>query len=399
MGKNWKDEAKGRMKQLAQGKTFKLKEGVNQLRLLPNRDAVLEYIKLKKKNGKASWKAVCEKHAPFIEFVACRDVGPDKKFIRSGKEPGGGGKCWIVDKLIPSLEQSKSKDDRSKAKAMAPQEQFIVQVAARDSDGEWSGPYFFYVPNPLRPGLLQKIVSPTRQYDNPVKGYVVTITRTGTGKFDTKYSAVEPDDEPTPTPGSILKKVKPFSEVCPAYNEKDQKDAWGDELPDASDGEDEDGFQSEDDDDLDTVEETPKRKRKRKRKTKPAPEPELEDDDDDDDDDDAEEETPEPKRKRKRKTKAKPKPEPEPEEDDEEEPPKRKRKTKAKPKPEPEPEEDDDDFDGDLDEDDDAEDDNQADSTEDDDDEDDEDDDEDSTEDDDDEDDDDGSFDDDDVPF
>ncbi len=368
MGKNWKDEAKGRMKQLAQGKTFKLKEGPNQLRLLPNRDAVLEYIKLKKKHGKASWKAVCEKHAPFIEFVACRDVGSDKKFIRSGKEPGGGGKCWIVDKLIPRLEQSKSKDDRSKAKAMAPQEQFIVQVAARDSDGEWSGPYFFYVPNPLRPGMLQKIVSPSRQYDNPVKGYVVTITRTGTGKFDTKYSAVEPDDEPTLTPGSILKKVKPFSEVCPEYNEKDQRDAWGDDMPDASDGDDEDGFQSEDDDDFDAVEETTKPKRK----PKPKPEPE-------DDDDDGEEEPP------KRKTKPKPK-----------------RKPKRKPKPKPEPEqEDDDDFDGDLD--DDAE---EADNSDDDDDMEDDaeeadsdDDTEDNAEEADDSDDTDGSFDDDDVPF
>lgn len=271
---SWQEEAHRRAKAMKAGNKFKLTEGDNTFRVLPNLRAVLAYNKMEKKN----WTKACSAFPPFVEFLAHREVGPDKKFIRSGKDMYGRGKCWITDLLLPRLERSPSASDRAAAKAMQPQEQYVIQVAWLDKDNEWLGPGFFYVPGPLRPDIMALLGNlDGRLYDHPKKSKNITINRTGTGMRDTKYGPLLLDEDPSVVPHEIVCKVKSFTEVAPEYSESTQKDAWGDDLPDVDGPEDE----------------APPRRRKNTLKPKPAPEEEddYEDEDEgvaDDEDDDTE---------------------------------------------------------------------------------------------------------------
>ncbi len=259
---SWQEEAHRRAKAMKAGNKFKLTEGQNTFRVLPNLRAVLAYNKMEKKN----WTKACSAFPPFVEFMAHREVGPDKKFIRSGKDMYGRGKCWITDLLIPRLERSPSASDRAAAKAMQPQEQYVIQVAWLDKDNEWLGPGFFYVPSPLRPHIATLLGNlDGRLYDHPKKSKNITINRTGMGMRDTKYGTIMLDEDSSVVPHEIVCKVKSFTEVAPEYSEATHKEAWGDDLPDVDEPEDE----------------APPRRRKKK--SRPQPEPEEEDDYEDDD--------------------------------------------------------------------------------------------------------------------
>lgn len=274
---SWQENARKRAKAMQTGSKFKLTEGQNTFRILPNRSAVLRFKKEK------NWKKACAAYPPFIEFVSHRDVGPDKKFIRSGKDVDGLGKCWITDVLIPRLERSRSGSDKAAAKAMRPQEQFIIQVAWIDSEGEWQGPGFFYVPSPLRPHIMDLLGNLAgRQYDHPKKSKNITINRKGTGMRDTKYGMLVLDEEGSKVPLDIVRKVKAFSEVASEYSEAAQKEAWGDDLPDIDDDDNDPDTAS----DLDDNEDEPKKDKKKDKKNK-KPKPESEDDDDGDTNDDS----------------------------------------------------------------------------------------------------------------
>ncbi len=317
----WQEKAHRRANAMKTGSRFKLVEGDNTFRILPNRSAVLEFKTVK------NWRKACAGFPPFIEFLAHRDVGPDKKFIRSGRDVDGDGECWITGVLIPRLEQSSSKSDKSIAKAMAPQEQYIVQVAWLDREGNWQGPGFFYVPGPLRPAIMELLGNlKGRQYDHPKKGKNMTINRTGTGMRDTKYGTLILDEDASEVPIEIIRKVKAFSEVAPEYSETTQQEAWGDDLPDVDEDVENDGDTGYDEEEEEVL--LPKRKRK-KRKPEPEPEEEEEDeeeteqedeeiepeDDDDDDgmddlgddedDEEEEEEEPPPLKRKSRKKAAK----------------------------------------------------------------------------------------------
>ena len=258
---SWQEEAHRRAKSMKAGNKFKLTEGQNTFRVLPNLRAVLAYKKMEKKN----WTKACSAFPPFVEFLAYREVGPDKKFIKSGRDVYGQGKCWISDVLLPRLEQSRSSSDRAAAKAMQPQEQYVIQVAWLDNDNEWQGPGFFYVPAPLRPHIMSLLGNlDGRLYDHPKKSKNITINRTGTGMRDTKYGTIMLDEDPSVVPHELVFKVESFTKVAPEYSEIIQKEAWGDDLPDVDEPEDE----------------APPRRRKKT--AKPQPVSEEEDDEDED---------------------------------------------------------------------------------------------------------------------
>ena len=95
---SWKTEAQERVKEQKAGASFKLAEGDNLFRILPNPKG--------------------PRFSPFIEFRIHRDVGPDKRFVACGKDIRGEGKCWLCDKKIPELQSSESSKKRLMAENM-----------------------------------------------------------------------------------------------------------------------------------------------------------------------------------------------------------------------------------------------------------------------------------------
>lgn len=275
MAKDWREDGKRRLKEKQAKGRFKLAEGDNCIRILPNKKDSSE-----------------QKFPPFIEYKVHNDVGPDKKFVRCGKNfRTGEGDCWICDTLTPKLAGSKDKGKRIMAEAMVPRDSFAVQVAVVDGDsGKFSGPYAWYPSaggrRALSTKLLAVISSTKRDYVDAVKGYNLNIDRTGTGKNDTVYGAIIPDEEASKVPSSILAASKPFKELIPQYSEETQKSAWYGK----------------------SEEEEPEEEEEDTRRKKPADEDEEEVDEDAAPDPDAEEEeaeseededAPKPKKKKK----------------------------------------------------------------------------------------------------
>jgi hypothetical protein len=217
---SWKDDARERVKEKKQGATYKLTEGLNCFRILPNKKGLDK--------------------PPYLEIFIHRDVGPDKGWCRCGKNIDGTGKCWICDSRIPSLMKSGSPQKRQRAEALARREQFIVQVSAYDPETKkFSSPKPFWPSTGGRQSLsvkiLAKLASDRRSYDDPVKGYNMNVTRTGTGFKDTRYEMELPDDEPTKVPSWVLEASKPLEELVEEYSEKRQKTLYyGQEEPPSS---------------------------------------------------------------------------------------------------------------------------------------------------------------------
>lgn len=319
---DWRQEAQERYKEKQQQGRFKLVEGENTIRILPR-------IGSKKSQ------------APFFEYLVHRDVGPNKRFVRCGKNLHGDGECWLCDKKIPDLESSGKSSKRQLAASLQAKEQFVVQVASVDPDsGKMTGPFLWAVSTggarSLSARLLGVLKTPKRDYVDPVKGYNMTIERTGTGMRDTIYGQIITDEEPSEVPEKLLAKAKPFSSYVPAYSEEQQKAAYfgRDEKAEAADDEEE-----ERDAEVETEEDEEEEGR-------PAPadedeeegaEPDEESEEDEDtpkkkkrpvDEDEEEEETPKSKKK-KVEVDEDEGAEPEPDEDDEDEAPKAKKKKKA----------------------------------------------------------------------
>lgn len=271
--------------------------------------------------------------AVFMEYGVHREVGKDKKTLRCGKDPvTGEGKCWLCDKKIPELEEA---GKTSRASALVPQSVTIMQVAKVTGEGKkarFDGPYGFNPSKKVGDLLIGKIIgSKKRDYVDPENGYNITISREGTGKLDTKYGPIEPDNDPTAVPETIIAKLKPFSEVkeIPAYNEEAMKAAYSGK--DYKEPEDDDADEGEDEDD------EPKPAKKAK---KPAADDDDDDtasgDDDDDDavpDDDDDDTPPPPKKKKKVVEEDDDEADAEPEADEEDEPPAKKKKLPPPPPP------------------------------------------------------------------
>lgn len=240
----WREDARKEVKKIQAGGKYKLKEGENTFRILPNRNGL--------------------DHPPYLMIMQHGNVGPDERMVNCGKDTDGNGSCWLCDVVIPKLAKSSKKSLRDKAEKMRAKRQMIVQVATVDG-GEWDGPFLWYVSTGGAKSLstmLQAKLSSTRIYfDHPVKGRNLTITRTGTGMRDTRYGSPDADESRSIVPKVILKKLKRFEEIIPEYDPAVQQAMYkGEELP---------RRKSEDADE----DEQPKRRRASGRK-KPKPEPE-----------------------------------------------------------------------------------------------------------------------------
>jgi len=104
----WKDEARTRVKTKQSGGKFKLAEGENILRILPNKQG--------------------DEFPPYAEFRAHREVGPDKRMIRCGISVMGKGKCWLCNKLA-EMQNSGNRAKIAAASSMSAVDQMAAQVA------------------------------------------------------------------------------------------------------------------------------------------------------------------------------------------------------------------------------------------------------------------------------
>ena len=257
------EKARQRAKDRKQSAWYKLVEGDNTFRIMRHDD-----------------------DEPWFEYRLHRDVGPNKKAQRCGKNPiTEKGKCWLCDVQIPLLRKSGKEDRAAKLEASIV---MVVQVAPFEEDSagkpRWSGPKLWSPSKTVGDQLLASIFgSKKRDYTDPRNGYNLTISRTGTGWNDTRYGMIEPDQEPTRIPSEILAKLKPFKELkeIQQYSETKMKAAYV-------------GREADEDDEIeDDEEETPKAKKKKSvvkaaaatGKKKPV----VEEDDDDVDDEEEDE--------------------------------------------------------------------------------------------------------------
>jgi hypothetical protein len=326
-----REYARKRAEQRQQSSWYKLKEGDNTFRILPTPPTATV-----KTN--------------FFEYAVHRDVGPKKQVVRCGINPvTEEGECWLCDVKIPSLRKKKME---TRATALAPKAQLLVQIAKVDDDGKMTGPFLFTPAKTIADQLLASIFgSRKRSYVDPAKGFNISINRTGTGKNDTRYGILEPDQESSKVPQSLLEKLKPFEELkeVPAYSQAKQSAAYlgqdvaeeeeeepeklkthkrvAEEDVDNEDVASEEDDIDEDDDDLD--EPAPKSKAKTSKK---VVEEDVDEEDIDEDDDDLDEPAPKTKAKASKKVV-----EPDPDVDDDEDIPDDLDEEDAEDEPEPAP--------------------------------------------------------------
>ena len=387
---NWREAARDRLREKKIGSWFKLAEGDNVIRILPNA------LDKKKQPPKRVFK----------EYNVHWNVGPNGKKCTCGIDlKTGEGDCYLCKK-VAKLAKSKSRSDRKQADSMKQTPEMAMQIATiPQGSKKMVGPTLWQ----LREGssadsidskILQVIGDRKRIVSDPRKGYNFTVERIGQMKR-TKYMPPVLDDEPSEVPAAILKKLKPFEELIPEYNEEWQKKCYygrekEEDKRDDDDEEDErtmrkkskskksrdedediDDEEQEDDDDVDDDDEDddddePKKKKKKvvkKSKSKKDDDDDDEDEDEDDseDDDDEDDDDDEPKKKKAAKKKVVKKKskkddddddddedDEEEDDDDDDEPPKKKKKVVAKKKSKSK-KDDDDDEDEDEDEEDDEE--------------------------------------------
>lgn len=277
--KDYKAQARKRAAEMKSNIWFKLAEGDNHFRILPTPES---------KKTQPLW----------FEYNIHRDVGPKKVSVTCGKDMEGEGSCWLCDSAIPKL-RKKGKEGR--AAALEPKSVFVVQVAKvtmqDDETAKYSGPFLFSPSKGVASQILSTVIgSKKRTYEDPKKGYNITLSRTGTGKNDTRYGILEADSEPSAVPKELVSKLKPFSEIkeIQLYDEAKQKAAYSgvDAVDDDDDDEDEDTDTTADNGDDDDDDDKPakkgsKSKSKSKKKSADDDDDDAGDDDNDTDDDDS----------------------------------------------------------------------------------------------------------------
>ena len=310
---DWRADARRRYDERSTGGRFKLTEGENSIRILPGvRD-----------DGALGG-------APFAEYAAHPNVGPDERFVTCGKDPHGRGECWLCDVQLPELRESGRASSRRRARDMEPRSQFVYQVAWLGSSGEFLGPATWTIPvggpRALSTQVLGILSRGKRPFEHPVKGANINIERTGSG-LKTRYGALIPDMESSRVPEEILSRMKPLSELFRPYDEDVMQAAYhGRDLPERD--EDPEDYRSsgrrvddeeddrkpprkkarkaaryedpEDDDDEDDEDEEVRKPRSRKSAASTRKSRRYEEDDEEDDEDDGEEE--EEVRKPRKKT-------------------------------------------------------------------------------------------------
>lgn len=188
---------------------------------LPEGDTVIRILKTPEddENGTPSG---------FIRYAMHSDVGPEKMFVRCGKDSLGDGECWICDSLIPKLVE---KGKGAQASALQSKGMMEVNIAVLDDDSnELRGPLRWFMSDGSQRSLSFKLLalfaSPKRDYFDHKNGYNFTITRTGMGRYDTVYTGPIIDSQPTAVPKEILARLKPFSSTVPSYDPEVQKNAY-----------------------------------------------------------------------------------------------------------------------------------------------------------------------------
>jgi len=167
----------------------------------------------------------------FLEYFMHENVGKEKRFLRCGKDASGKGKCYLCDKVIPKL-RSAGKDQR--AAALEPKPKVAVQIAVVSKDGSMDGPHMWLPNKKVQRGLVAKVFNNRkRDLTDPKKGRNLGYKRVGTGQKDTDYFGPDVDDEGTPVPKDIMKKLVAFEDakkngnlIFYKYSEEDQKKAY-----------------------------------------------------------------------------------------------------------------------------------------------------------------------------
>ena len=245
---SWKREAEKRYKEKLVGTRYKLREGDNAIRILP------------RKNADGSIGGV-----PYHEFLIHREVGPQQRTITCAKDITGKGSCWLCDVLIPKLKDSTKPGLRKRAAAMGAVEQFMVQVTALDSGGQFTAPLAWMMnaggSRTLSTQILGLLMKTKRDYVSLSKGYNLNIERTGSG-LSTRYGVIEPDAEPTAVTKSVVQRMKTLEELVDPYSVEKQKSAYfnredADEDEDADVGETELDSKASDDDEAFDDEDSP----------------------------------------------------------------------------------------------------------------------------------------------
>lgn len=201
---NKKEAAQKLLRERSQKKRFTVPEGETTFRLLPNARGVDK--------------------AEYESYGMHSNVGPRKSYVRCGKRDGGKGTCWLCDKKLPDLANSKSSVKRKMSEDMARKECFAVQIAVKEAEG-WAGPKLWEMPNSVANKLLS-ILTRRDELADPVKGYNLTITRTGTTMTTTRYGDLDRDDEASKAPKDVLARLKPFEDVIRRYDEPAMKAAY-----------------------------------------------------------------------------------------------------------------------------------------------------------------------------
>jgi hypothetical protein len=203
---------KDRARKMGVAKTEKssitLKEGSNCLRVVPT------------PAGKTSPEVV-------MEYQVHYEVGPNKITCTCGHAPDKKGHCYLCDKKKKELVKA---GKQGRAEKLEPKLVTVVQASiVTEDDGKLNfSKAKIWRPTGKTAGALltQILASKKRDYVDPKKGYNINIERTGTSYKETRYGPIEPDDESTRVPSSVLEDLKPFDQIIPAYDEDQQKAAY-----------------------------------------------------------------------------------------------------------------------------------------------------------------------------
>lgn len=156
-------------------------------------------------------------------------LGPEIKGVFSPSTFGQ--PCAIMEKY-QELKESKKKADKDLAKLLVPKKKSMIPVAAyKDNAGKELDTESIGKLIPISNGLCGQIIDyyldeeEWGDFMDPENGYDFKLIRSGSGKFDTEYSAKP--CKPTPAPKAIAKKVFDLEElvrgIMPTYEETEEK--------------------------------------------------------------------------------------------------------------------------------------------------------------------------------
>lgn len=223
---DWRKQGQDRVNDRKEGTTLKLEEGVNCIRVMPDKKDLLP-------DGRVGPNGL--QNAPYREFRMHRHIGPDDATCACGKDIEGKGRCWVCDVAMPKLEADPRK--AKQLKDVGPQEQFVIQASRFDTNtNKFKLPKLMWLSTgagiPSRPGtntaairVYSKIVGTRKDYVDPIKGYNLNIERTGQG-LKTKYPSIEGDESPSKVPLAVTAAVVSIDSLLPKYDEEDIKSLW-----------------------------------------------------------------------------------------------------------------------------------------------------------------------------